>query len=219
MPKLEDLALPDTAVRDFIEELRAHATRIVFSPGYSGPTISSLVTTLCKKYARTVEPSTTPVIKNALEFCLGINELEAGTIFTHRTIEPNRWNAEHVANMIPLIPDIRRLSQQHKVPHPGFSFVLQAIVLAFISKVLGPKPKDKSSSLLARLDSWKCNCGDCATVKAFLRNSSQEKRILDRLGVPRCRHLEEHLALYAKAACTWQIIASTPRAMSVRRTE
>lgn len=218
MPKIEDLSLPDTAVRDFIEELRAHANRIVFPSGYSGPTISSLVTGLCKKYARTVEPSSTQVIKNALELCLGINELDAGTILMQRTVEPSRWNAQYVTNLIPLIPDIRRLSQLHKVPHPGFSFVLQAIVLAWISNVLGPKPKDKSSSHLARLDPWKCNCGDCATVKAFLKNSSQEKRILDRLGVPRCRHLEEHLVLYAKAACTWQIIASTPRAMSVRRT-
>lgn len=215
MPKIQDLALSETSIRDFLEELRAHSDRISFPSGHTGPTVASLLSTLSKKYAKAVNLNGATAIANALDFCLEIRSLEASTILVGRAVDPSKLTAQLVNTvLVPFIPELRRVALKYKMLD-SFATTFQAIMRAWMEKVLGTKPADNGSSHLARLVQWTCNCAECMSIKNFLQTSREQRKSLNRIGAPRCKHLEGFLSRYARGACTWDVVSTTPRGFNV----
>ena len=215
MPKVEALALPGTVVRDFLEEIQAHVGSVTFPEGYAGPTLQTASAVLAKKYASVTAINTTAAVMSAMQYCLQIQAMEACTILIRRVVDAKSLTTQYISTvLVPFIPELRRLALQYKMLD-GFAPLFQSIMLAWIEKVLGPKPKDDTLVLLSRLGSWACKCTHCSSVRHFLGSSPNRELRLDRIGAPSRKHVEAFIHLYAKSACTYQTISRSPQGLQV----
>ncbi|TCD68473.1 hypothetical protein EIP91_010648 [Steccherinum ochraceum] len=217
LPKLEKLKFSPDIVRSFIDELRSHRDKIVFPADHTGPTLESSITVLSKMYANSAPLTDHQVIGDALQYCLRINAMEACTLIIKRIVEAKSLSPTYVSKvLVPFIPELRRIAVQYNMLD-GFAPAFQTIMLAWIEKVLGQKPKNDGRAELASLASWTCTCAECNPIRKFLQSGAQQSTSLSSIGAPRRKHLEGYLARYARLACSWQTISTVPQGIQVTK--
>ena len=206
---------PCATLRDFMEELHAHADVLQCYLENNGTTLSSIIARLSNKYATIVRICTTQLITEALQCCLCIGAMEACTVIIKRILAVDLVTAQYVNTvLVPFIPELRRLSLEYSMLD-GFSPAFQSIMLAWIGKVLGPRPSNDASTELAGLRSWLCKCKECSSVCTFLKAKPDRSMSLELIGAPRRKHVEESLRRCASSACSWNTITTSPQGLHV----
>lgn len=217
LPEVQSLPLTIGPICYFMEELHAIAHQIRLPIGYTGPTILTLTTTLCNKYATMTMLSNTQAITDALRRCLRMQAPEACAVVVKRVVAVDLLTSEYInVVLVPLIPELHRLALDFKKLN-DFASTFQTILLAWINKVLGPRPNDGGFPGVSSFSQWTCSCNECSPIRNFLKSDSPSRHIsLEHIGAPRRKHVELYLRVYAQSACSWSTIATSPQGIKVR---
>ncbi|CAL1700296.1 unnamed protein product [Somion occarium] len=218
LPKLLQLPLKAAELKDVFEELFASKNRIAFPANYSGPTIDMAVGTLARKFATVVSLELTQIILHTLEACMKVNAGEACSVIIKRIVDKSKLTANYITQvLIPLMPRLRELANRYRtLDHLAPAF--QAIMLAWISKILGKRPDADVSSIQANLKRWPCGCQHCQNARALLAKAERSNQ-MHRIGAPARRHVEAYLSQYARGAATYDTVRSTPQGLQLTKSD
>lgn len=92
----------------------------------------------------------------------------------------------------------------------------QNILLHWIRMVLGDKPASNPTSVLSSITWWTCTCTHCIRAKTFLTSGTSRNLILERIGAPSCKHVEQQIGKFARLAATYDTVRTSPQGLNVR---
>ncbi|KZT09482.1 uncharacterized protein LAESUDRAFT_756442 [Laetiporus sulphureus 93-53] len=245
IPSLEALSQNALNFQTLAEEL--HANRENFSTVVPTTDVQTAIVRLGKKYASEVNlpqeartssvsygywarPATpvTPasVVKpiiDALESCFSLNVLEACHIILRRVVNPALLAEQYVRDiLVPLVPELRKVAEAHKEPVTtgASAVVLRKTALAWVEKVLGPRPADCTAQMQSIQRRWTCNCQPCSGVRQFLLHKPERSRTWEKIGAPAKKHVETYLrSCGADKIAAWDTIRTSPQDLKVTKTD
>ena len=212
LPKLQSLSIKSDTIEIFVAAL-GDSEHIRMSP--EGPTVPSLTCILSERYAAITPIGEKRDISYAITFCLKHQALEAWNIIMKRMVAPGVCTAGYICEaLIPFIPTLRDIALKYNLLD-RLAPTFQAIMLAWVDKVLRQKPAEDGSAELALLPSWQCDCKECSNVRAFLQTDPRAEASFERIGAVKRRHVESFLSEFASGACTWNTISKSPQGIHV----
>ncbi|KAI0080855.1 hypothetical protein K474DRAFT_1636833 [Panus rudis PR-1116 ss-1] len=206
-------------LRIVAEGLHAARNAPLLPVGWNGPGIPAAVTAVAKQFATLAPLSSSSTILRALEFCIKVDAIEACSLLMTRAIDVNKLRANYVETiLVPLLPDLRGFAEKHG-KLDLFAPVFQAVLLAWMDRVLGPPPTMDFSAAKNVLKRWSCTCTHCVSARAFILESPERNRSFQRIGAPSRKHLEGYLSSYAPSFATHEMIRSTPQGLTIKKTK
>ena len=209
--------MSETAVREFVEEIRNQRSRFVFPESYTGRTLDSVIAAFAGKYIKSVVPHNVGVIISVLNWCSALQLPALFGLFIEQFTHPTKLNANYIKGvLVPLLPELKLWALQHNMLDtlaPAFS----KIVVSWVDRVLGPSPLPNPalSLQLKNLARWSCGCTYCHITKQFLTTSPESSKSLIKIGAPNRKHVEQELAVHARGLATSTLIRQSPQGLTV----
>ncbi len=199
-----------------IDELYSKKADIVLPSTYTGPSIQKIVVSLAEKYAKVSEINSSDAIIKILDRCVFVRAFDAVPVLTERILDAE--NFKNISSFLPdLIPELRASAFKHNIDDITTP-ILRTLLLSFMKKSLGLPPPSPASRL-QKIGRWEadCDCCSCLSVQVFLLSEeSGATTVLEKIGAPERRHVEEFLTQYVTAeGATWSTIPSTPQGLKV----
>ncbi|PSS37912.1 hypothetical protein PHLCEN_2v242 [Hermanssonia centrifuga] len=199
-----------------IDELYSKKADIVLPSTYTGPSIQKIVVSLAKKYAKVSEINSSDAIIKILDRCVFVRAFDAVPVLTERILDAE--NFKNISSFLrDLIPKLRASAFKHNIDDITTP-ILRTLLLSFMNKSLGLPPPSPAIRR-QKIGRWEadCDCCSCLSVQAFLLSEkSGASTVLEKIGAPERRHVEEFLTQYVTAeGATWSTIPSTPQGLKV----
>uniref|UniRef100_A0A0W0FCW6 Uncharacterized protein n=1 Tax=Moniliophthora roreri TaxID=221103 RepID=A0A0W0FCW6_MONRR len=190
-PKVKSYPWNEASWKAVLEEVHAHRNDLIL-PEDSPYSVSTVITEMVHEYAReavltSINIYRTTSIPDVLQFSLTIGGPDCLAIVLNRLVEPTLKSQYVSGTLVPLIPELKRLSNANGIPlhSEPFASTLRKIMKGWIEKVMGPKPDDAAAQpLLAKLNRWTCGDAYCRQVRQFLTSKPDRMLCLDRIGAP-----------------------------------
>ena len=230
VPKLETMNLPTVQLRHLIEQL--HARRTSFNE--AGLNVQETITRLLLTWTCALDLSPAPsatssqfrsangasTVTDALELCCTVRAPEACKRIMTRLLNPPTLDATYVkVRLAPLVSELRAFMLKHRDAATAalIAPALQAIMLLWAQKVLGPRPanSDTAATWIQALQKWTCTCDICKVVRTFLASGVEGKKNWPRIGAQKRQHVEKYLRTHAQPIATWETILTTPQGLMV----
>lgn len=221
LARLDTLPLPASGFRQAVEVLHDYSGKLVLPAGHEGPDLQTLIRMLTSRYALTVPLQTgyrtAAAAAEVLSFCSVHQSPAACSIVMKRLLEPTLLNATYVKGvLLPLIPTICQVLREHGIVD-DLALAIQAIMVAWVDKVLGPEPDTDTTPYLSELERWAraCSCHECRTARDFLQNPEQTTISLQQIGSTKRGHAEKQVWTYASRVATCFTIRTIPQGLRV----
>ncbi|TCD68484.1 hypothetical protein EIP91_010659 [Steccherinum ochraceum] len=221
LPQIANLSLSPDGYLAVMEILQLKEEKITLSSTYASSDIQETIKLSVKKYASIVSLAHYSFAVKAFQTSLKYGSPDACRTILQRLFAPSLLTSDHVGNVLaPLIPTIRSLSQDPALAE-DVTFALQAIMLVWVDKVLGPKPKHDITKFLSDMAGWQpaqtC-CRQCTDLKECLVESPEKTATLHSIGASRISHLEVRLKKYAQGIATWSVIKKpSPQSLKITK--
>ncbi|KAI0792924.1 hypothetical protein C8Q75DRAFT_587765 [Abortiporus biennis] len=216
LPKVDYLSISTNGLLGIVAAIHAHKDKLQESPNLQDVIISLM--NKCVTNANCVKADDISII---LKACIEVQAFPSVTLYLNRIAHASNLKQDYIKNtLIPLIPHLRELGLKYNMLDT-FASTFQFIIAAWISKCLGPKPVDDSSTAAANVSRiWSCSCYECASVKKFLTQPpvvGHPSLVLSRIGAPKRKHIERELtSCYAREISTWEMIMGNDHGKSSR---
>lgn len=238
-PAVKGTPYQETTMVAFLQEIQDHRAEIPSSEGCRS--IDSLIKDVLKLIiekapfsaktitsgypiylARDASQNNRTKAIQLLKLCFSNKQPGLCSVVFTRLFDKTFINRNYIHDvLVPFIPELRQFLINHQTATHAepFGAVFMTIVSLWAKQVLGPKPADTSSALLARLAQQKCTCHECGEAFSFLTRGEGRNQQLHRIGAPKRRHVEKELAAYATGAATWRMIGGSPQGLLITKTD
>ena len=118
-----------------------------------------------------------------------------------------------------LLPEIKSLFAKYgqNLTTPEYALIFQDIMVFWVDKIVGRRPApDAGAAQLKRIELWRCACGHCGKVRAFMRDEPERSKTWTGIGFKVRQHLEKELKRHCWDAASWEVVYSSPQGIKVR---
>ncbi|KAI0796384.1 hypothetical protein BC629DRAFT_291477 [Irpex lacteus] len=187
-PQLETSPLSPTLLQFFVEELARRKDQFaVLSDRSQSPTASvtveSMSRALTMHFLERVDFKDRVNIIRALDLCATGGALDLCDDVITKCLSATVATPQYIEDvLIPLLPELRTWADGHD---RNMDASIQAIVVAWLDRVLGTRPVPDSAvaTQLTSLPAWSCSCHACVAARTFLIKGEDDTKTLDRIGI------------------------------------
>ncbi|EJD55214.1 hypothetical protein AURDEDRAFT_118417 [Auricularia subglabra TFB-10046 SS5] len=239
IPKLTSLPWSERSWKTYINLLHKHRTEPVFAAVSSQ--LDDAVTAMVTAYARNIVLPTLPApavpaylhrgsrgrygvggraitnctICETLSVCLKARGMTCMKLILDRVVDDKLLRSTQYISgvLIPFVEQLSPFATQHGLvlSSEPFAYAIQKIMRSWIDLVLGAMPDHtRARPLLNSLARYSCTCAESSTNRELL---------LDRIGAPKRKHVEQELSRWARGAATYEFIKTTPQGLKVTKAE